>query len=356
MTIEDNELPQDDEGMVEAIAADDLEPVEIEKEKPLSREDKLAAISDSYNGADTGTIVDALGNEITDDMSAEDYDDADPEPPVPAPESPVFLNDNNEYAMNLSVNGQEITRTVKEMQADSQKHLSADRRLQDIALQQKEYNAREAELSRREAAFNNQPPVIENPQPSSQDVGEDALNGARNVVDEIFDGNTDSAAERLAQLIDGRQQPTQIDAGAIASQATADAISQIESMNAEKAYTESVGRGAAWVSENHPEITASDSLTRFVDAEISVIMTSEPRTSPEQAIKLATESVLKQMGKPIETDVSSRNQNKAGLQREPTRRAARKQRPEPVVIDNSPSAVIAEMRKQRQVLTGRAVN
>ena len=355
MTIEDNELPQDDEGMVEAIAADDLEPVEIEKEKPLSREDKLAAISDSYNGADTGTIVDALGNEITDDMSAEDYDAADPEPPVPASESPVFLNDNNEYAMNLSVNGQEITRTVKEMQADSQKHLSADLRLENIAAQQKQFNAREAELARREYALTARP-AVENPQPSSQDVGEDALNGARNVVDEIFDGNTDSAAERLAQLIDGRQQPTQIDAGAIASQATADAISQIESMNAEKAYTESVGRGYNWIGENHPEINDSEQLTRFVDAEINVIMTSEPRTSPEQAIKLATAEVLKHMGKPVETDVSSRNQNKAGLQREPTRRAARKQRPEPVVIDNSPSAVIAEMRKQRQVLTGRAVN
>ena len=356
MTIEDNELPENNDEFVEVIAPDDLEPVEIEEEqKPLSREDKLAAIADSYNGADTGTIVDALGNEIADDMSAEDYDNADPEPPTPAPESPVFLNDANEFAMNLNVNGQEITRTVKEMQADSQKHLSADRRLQDIALQQKDFDVRLAELAQREEALNHQP-VTENPQPSSQDVGEAALDGARHVVDEIFDGNTDSAAERLAQLLEGRQQPTQIDAGAIGRQATADAISQIESMNADKAYTESVGRGAEWVNEHHPEITASDSLTRFVDAEINVIMSNEPKTSPEQAIKLATEAVLKQMGKPVEAEVSSRTQNKAGLQREPARRAARKQRPEPVVIDNSPSAVIAEMRKQRQVLRGQAVN
>ena len=350
MTIEDNELPENNDALVEV---DVLDPVENEEETPLSREDKLAAISDSYNGADTGTIVDSLGNEITEYMSAEDYDDADPELAMPAPESPIFLNDNNEYAMTLNVNGQEITRTVKEMQADSQKHLSADRRLQDIAAQQKEFDVRLAELAHREEALNQS--VAQNPQPSSQDVGEAALDGARNVVDEIFDGNTDSAAERLAQLIDGRQEPTQIDPDAIGRQATADAISQIESMNADKAYTESVGRGAEWVNEHHPEITASESLTRFVDTEINVIMANEPNTSPEQAIKLATESVLEQMGKPVEAEVSSRTQNKAGLQREPARRAARKPRPEPVVIDNSPSAVIAEMRKQRQVLTGRAV-
>jgi len=336
-------------------STEELEPIEVEALEdtppPLSpREEKLEELSAVIEAEDNGTIVDNLGNEISD----EDYDEEDPEPPIVAPESPVFLNSEGEYAMSLTVNGQEVVRTVKDITADSQKHMSADQRLERIAGQQKDFNAREADLLQREAMFNEHAAAQANNQLSSQDAGDDALESAKALLEQIYDGNSDDAAVQLAQLIAGRQQPT-LDTDAIGRQATKDAIAQIGVMNAEKAYTDSIGKGADWVDEHHPEIRASKSLTRFVDSEINAIMASEPSTLPEDAIKQATEVVLEQMGRPT-TDTSSRQINKAGLHREPAKKSLSRKRPTPEVIDNSPQAVIAAMRKERQILTGRASN
>ena len=146
-----------------------------------------------------------------------------------------------------------------------------------------------------------------------------------------------------------------IDIEAIVAQVKKESDADRIAMNARDAYTSSVGKGAEWVNEHHPEISASESLTRFVDSEINAIMENEPNILPENAIKKAPEIVLEQMGKPT-TDTSSRQINKAGLHREPARKSLSRKRPAPEVIDNSPQAVIAAMRKERQILTGRASN
>lgn len=315
----------------------------------------IEAMAEAQAQEDPGTIVNALGEEIvSDEMSDEEYDEEDPEPERPEPESPVFKNDDGEYAVELTVNGQKVTRTLKEITADRQKDLAAEQRLQQAAMRNKELDARETALREREAEIARQLEEQKESQLSSQDAGLKDLDKAKAFIDRVLDGETDNAAEQLAELIaSGRTIPTPVDANAISQRAAQDAISKIEAMNAEKAYTSSVKKGADWVNEHHPEITASESLTRFVDAEINVIMANEPGTEPEKAIKKATETVLKQLGKPGEAE-SSRSTNKAGLRREPARKAISKKRVEKEVIDNSPRAIIAEMRKERAALTGKA--
>jgi len=341
--VEEYELSADTDG--ETVSSDDKPPV-------LSpREAAIEAMAAAKSEQSQGTIVDELGNEVDESLSDEDYDNLDPEIKVPEPESPVFLNDDGKYAMKLAVNGSEVVRSLDEIVAESQKQMSADQRLQDVAEQRKQIEAREAELLQRETAVS-EASLRQNNQLSSQDVGEDALDSAKALLEQIYDGNTDDAAEQLAQLIAGRQQPIQVDADAIGQQAAKDAIATIEAMNAEKAYTGSVEDGVAWLEENHPDVRQNKSLERYVDAEINVIMTKEPGITPEAAIKRATETVLEQMGQP-KTEKSSRASNKAGLHREPARKSMSKKRPVPEVIDNSPSAVIAQIRKDRQMIAGR---
>lgn len=336
----------------------ELEPMEVEVEAPqlTPREEKLAAIEAAHDAEASGVIVDEFGGEVPSTTSDEDYDNLDPElAPEPEPDSPVFKNDDGNYAVNLRVNGQDVSRTLDEMKADSQKHLSADMRLQELAAQQKNIASREAELKAQYDSFQAQIAEAQNNQLSSQDVGEDALEGAKAVMEQIYDGNTDDAAERLAKMIEGRQQPTQIDAKAIEDAATAKAIAQIESINADKAHSDSVAKGADWLNEAHPEILESEALTRYVDSEINQVVASNPSITPEAAIRLAADTVLTQMGKaPQEQQVSSRNQNKAALQREPVRQSGKRTRVEPVVEDNSPAATIARMREDRMAIRGQS--
>ena len=353
-------MSEEQEELLEEVETEDLVEVEIEdepeeKSAPLSpREAAIEAMAKNRAEEDKGTIVNALGEELGEELSDEEYDEADPEPPKPEPESPVFLNDDGEHVMKLVVNGSEVIRPLNEIVADSQKNLAANQRLQEVAEQRKRIEARENELLQREAALKEQSLLQQKPQPSIPDVGEGDLDKAKAFIDRILDGETDNAAEQLAELIvSGRQQPTPIDTDAISKQAARDAIAQMESVNSEREYRESIGKGAKWVNEHHPEITASESLTRFVDAEIEAIMANEPNTMPEDAIKQATEGVLKYMGKPAQ-EASSRETNKTGLHREPVRKSLSKKRPEPEVIDNSPTAIIAQLRKERQMIAGRS--
>jgi len=315
------------------------------------REAAIEAMAAAKSEQSPGTIVDALGNEVDENLDDEDYDNLDPEIKAPEPESPVFLNDDGKYAMKLAVNGSEVVRSLDEIVAESQKQISADQRLQDAAEQRKQIEVREAELLQRENAVN-EASLQQNNQLSSQDVGEDARSEARSFVEGVYEGDTEAAIEQLAKIIQGRQLPTQVDANAIGQQAAKDAIATIEAMNAEKAYTGSLEDGVAWLEENHPDVRQNKSLERYVDAEINVIMTKEPSITPEAAIKRATETVLEQMGQP-KAEKSSRASNKAGLHREPARKSLSKKRPVPEVIDNSPAAVIAQMRKERQMIAGR---
>jgi len=366
----DNNTPASNEAINEAI--DDnahLEPVEIEEgpddTPPLTpQEQKKADIIAKYNAQEHGVIVDKNGNEVTASMSDEDYDDADPEPPAPAPESPVFLNSNNEYAMNLKVNGQEVARTLKEITADSQKHLSADRRLQELAERQKAFDAQQQEFDRRqahllaqEAALNKQSSPEQSTPLSSQDASAEALESAKAVMEQIYEGNTDEAAQTLAQLIEeGRQVPTQqaIDAAAIERHAAEQAIAKIEARDAERTYKGSIDKGAQWVEENHPEIMASEALTRYVDTEIKILTELDRSISPEDAIKQATKTVLDQMGRPAPNDstASNRAHNKANLRRVPGSKSLQRRRAEPTPLDSSPSAVIDRMRKHRDAIKG----
>ena len=343
--------------MSEETVIEELEPMEVEEEKrDLSpREEAIEAIVARRAAEDSGTIVDAHGAEIDDGLSEEAYDDLDPElQPPTEPDSPVFKNESGQYAVNLRVNGQDVVRTLDDMKADSQKHASADLRLQEVADLQKDIATREAQLKAQYDEFQAKVAAQDN-QLSSQDVGEDALEGAKAVMEQIYDGNTDDAAEQLAKMIEGRRQPTQIDVEAIERTAATKAIEQIEALNADKAHKASVAKGTDWLNEEHPEILSSDSLTRYVDIEIDRAVANNPSLTPEAAIKLATDIVLEQMGKPTsDTQVSSRNQNKADLQREPVRQSAKRARTTPVEIDNSPSAVIARMREDRMAIRGQS--
>jgi len=328
----------------------EVELQEKEKVEPKlsARDRKMQEIVDAQQAA----LDDNHGEPIVDrDFQQvgkpEDEETPDADEPIEPekPASPFYLNDNDEYVMKLKVNGQEIERSVEQIKVIAQKNESADVRLQSANQREQALQEYETELRAKEQRLMS---LQITPQPSNkQDAGsEDNSLALKEVIESIYDGETESAVEKLSELMQGRQEPT-LDMSQLASMAKEEALTVMREEARQSAYAESLQRGTEWINEHHSEIMDDPTMRSIVDSQTTVIMRENPQLPPEEVIKQATEKVLSVTRKEQTTE-SNRALTKSQLQSHPKRQASKRYTPpkEPV-IDTSPAAVIARIKASR---------
>jgi len=327
----------------EGVSQNELEPIEVELPEEADLSPREQSIQD--------LVAANADSKEPDTLSVPDMG----EPPLEAAKKETIT---------LRIDGVDEERTWDEVVAIAQKQGAADSRLARASTRAIEQDAREEALLRRKVELDNyhtqlqrQEDAQQTSQLSSQDVGnDDSLEATKEFLENVYDGNTDDAAQKLANLI-GRQKPTQnIDVQALTQQITAETVAKIESDTANKAYRGSIDEGVRWMSDTHPEIVQDRILYNAVNAETDVISKADPSLSPLEVIQRATESVSSRIGgQPLaEATQSSRADNKASLQREPTRQAGRRYRtPTVQEVDNSPAAVLDRMKQNRAAMAGR---
>ena len=348
------EAIKDDVSIEDSVELDDPQVIETIEDAPKlsKRELALNAITDQRNqdlSNNEGEPVIDRGNP---DGKKEPALEAGPE--LNLPESPVYLNDDGEYAMKLKVNGQEIERTLASMQATAQKHESADIRLQQSNEVAAQLTAREQRIQEHERLMAEKESAVEaqkNSQLSEQDASGrvEALKGA---FDKFLDGDSDAAAIEMNNAF-GRQEPTQ-DYSQLAAMAKEEALAVMREEQRQTAYSTSLDKGKQWLSDNHSEMMKDENIHNMVNNQTEIIMRANPMLTPEEVIKQATESVLA-ITSTKEAGTSNRETNKSNLPSHPKRQASnRYSPPKEVEIDMSPAAVIARQKAQRGSMARRA--
>ena len=246
-----------------------------------------------------------------------------------------------------TVDGQEKLIPLDAARAELQKHIAANIRLQSAAARQKELDAREAALRKREAT-----PVKAHP--SATPVDETAL--AREVVRSLVTETEEQAAAKLAKTFKTiRQAATpQIDLNQVREVAATTARQTVAVERTQAAFQD----GFTQFQKDYPEIAKDSDLFALADKRSETIGNEHPDWTPEAVMKEAgrqTREWMKAMGftpsapkngtPPASTD-PIRQQRKDNLVPVPQPRSAR-----PAVAeaeeDNSPTGTLAEIRKSR---------
>ncbi len=260
--------------------------------------------------------------------------------------SPVYKNEAGEYVMKLKINGQEVERPITNIIATAQKQESADVRLQQANDRQRQLEEYENLLRAEDARIK---AVKELPEPSQQDAQE-SEEDVKAFLEQIYDGNTDEAATKLAELLAGRQQPT-LNVEELRAQLRQEAVIELEEHMSRREYDSSLSDGVKWLNDNHPDVVSDPMLYQFIDTQTTVISKEDPTLTPRQVIEKATDQVLARVNG---STVSSRENNKSQL-KAPVKASssARYAPPKKKEIDTSPQAVIARQREHRNAIAGR---
>ena len=360
------------------VSAEDLIPVEtVEGKEPkeelnLSPRDvklrEIAARREAEYAENSGEAPSYKAN-LADEQEAEEA--ADPKELKP---SPVYMNGDGEYVMKLKINGQEVEQRVDHVVATAQKHESADQRLQALHDQQRsleEQRRRQEEYDRQLQAERLRLEEVGKrfSAPSGQDVGKEGLSvdDIDAILDEaaesLFDGDKSKFVEKLKPLLKGRENDATLNVEELIQRARDETIRDIDQreqakarQSAEADYQKSIRQGVEWLEKTYPIIDDSRRLRDLVDLETETIQATEPNLTPFEMIQKATETVVKKVGlkQPTDKAPSDRLENKSQMRLPPLRQGSSPYTP-PVeeVVDNSPKAVIARQREQREMLAGR---
>ena len=308
-------MSEETESVAISDVAEEVEPVE----RPLTeRERALEAIASSR----TALIEEETGQSLTDTQMAKQLAEpvADPEP---AKEPEV-------QKIKVKVDGVEQEVDVDTLVRTFQKNSAADRRLEEATrlLREAEERAAQAEAAPAKEQESGQTP-------------EDLRNEAATIIDKMYDGDKDAAADALIQLLakaKGGDQPTrtpvEVDEGAITNRV-------LERMAVQTAFDK--------VKTDYPEIISNKDLEILAALKIDrAVAQGTPRA---QAMLEAADEIYKTIGKvPVgrqqEPVANARKDNKARLDNIPTATASAAPAESPAE-NLSPSAVIAEMARKR---------
>lgn len=300
----------------ESVAISDV--TEEVQERPMTpREEAMAAIS----AVRTANVEEETGvsfSEKVADQVAEQL--ADPEPEA-APEV---------QKIKVKVDGVEQEVDVDTLVRTFQKNSAADRRLEEATRLLREAEERATQV---EAA------------PEQQAVGktpDDLRAEASQIIDKMYDGDKDAAADALVQLMSkarGGDQPTPVQAAPVDEGEITDRVLARMAVNAafEKVKTD------------YPDIISNPDLEVLTAMKIDrAVASGTPRA---QAMLDAAAEVYRTIGKEPAgrqkpAPVNSRQDNKARLDNIPTASASATPSESPQE-NTSPSSVIAEMAKKR---------
>lgn len=321
--------------MAELLAARDVE-VTGNASLPGSTED-LPALYGTKDDPWDETGSKAVGEQQDDQQSAQAEQ---------SKSSPIYERDGEQY-MRIKVNGEEREVPLAQVQVTMQKHTAADLRLQQASERLREVEARERHLQQQAQQIQQQQRL---PVPGVDGADSEALMAdARAIIDGLYEGDTDSATEKLAQLLAGRQAPT-LDPHMIQQQAEQAALRTIE----QREYMSDLTKGQEQFAAEFPAIVADDRLFTMADQATIRLSQENPNWSPTKVLMEAGKQVdgwLKSQrgeGQQPAAILSSREANKQQLKPLPaSQRNAAHVPPREPVVDSSPTGVIARMRGMR---------
>jgi len=264
----------------------------------------------------------------------------------------IYRNESGDYVTKMKVNGREIEVRADQIKTHLQKDLAGDVKLQEVAAERQRLE-RERALLEQERAERLQQSMTQNRPPKLD--AEDAKKRARALLERVYDGDLDAAAEEFATYLQG----SPVDEGKILAEAERRAMTAIERKEAERkqqAWQSSIEEGVQVLKTSHPEVMKDPRLFDLVDGETLRIMERQKQGDPEFASLTPKEIIVraakevdgwrKGMTAPPKTD-GTREQRKANLKPMPRGMNAVKTTPKEPEVDLSPAAVIARMRATR---------
>lgn len=302
------------------------EDVQGEEHTPLTMDSPEAprnVAMEAINESRLRQLQEESGIDLLSDKSDEQVDEPLTEPEqAPEPEQ--------QAAVKVKVDGNELEVTQDELVRAYQKNVAADRRLEEAAriLRQAE------EIAQQHAAA----PTAT---PNTGITPEDLKSQAADVLSKLYDGDQDAATEALAQLITkakGGDQPT-----------PQPAMTQIDDEALTGKVLERIALNDAMskVRTDYPDIINDPDLELLATIKVNrLVEQGSPRS---KAILEVSEAMYKSMGKgrpPTDRAASIRQENKARLDNIPTASTVAAPSGSPQE-NSSPSSVIAEMARKR---------
>lgn len=266
----------------------------------------------------------------------------------------IVVEEDTPY-FSAKVDGKRVLIPLDRAQAQLQKHEAAERRLQQAAQLSKALEERERALRENEQLLR-QRLQASNPLSPSQDVDDKDLQvQARELVETLFSGTEDEAAEKLAKVLArnrASQSATPIDPRELAREAAQEARKQIKQEQVEQDSKE----GYQQFSEKFPDVLSDPYLFQVADGMTDEIAAEHPDWLPSKVMLEAGKRTREWWGKtgkaeskdPLtrEADLSDRHSRKAKLVTMPRPATARPPKV-PEERPQTPQDIIREMRQAR---------
>lgn len=300
---------------------------------------------------------DAPGDEADEDSDAETIsaEQADA-PDDPLQELGYYRNARGELVTKMKINGEEREVKADHVKAYLQKDIAGDYKLQQAAERERRLQEKEQLLSERETqiqqSLSQQPP-----KPLGAD---EAREQAKAVLERVWDGDSEAAAEALVEFLQRNGNAATVDPNQIlsaAEQRALTAIEQREQAREQAVWQQSVDEGNRFLYEQHPEIYNDQRLFDLVNGETARMVQAQQagdptftNLTPKDIIARAAEQVQGWMDERSSPKRNgNRRERKAGLKPMPKGMSRTPSRQKPQEPDTSPAAVIQRMRAARAV-------
>ena len=344
-------------------AAGDHQTQETARE-PSERETRLAEIArqhaemNGYGDEEEDTLKAGTEQDPAEQDAGGEQDPADDS----ADNDPLkalgyYRKDDGQLYTRMKINGTEREVPAAQITAYIQKDLAGDQKLQQAAERERRLQDIERQLKEREQQFQQS---LSTQQPPTTLGAEESRQQAKQVLQKIWDGDDDAAAEALAAFI--QQNNAGVDADQLLTQAEQRVMTAMERREAEKqqqVWQQSVEEGNRWLASQHPKIYKDERLFDLVNSETARLVESQKvgdpelaNLTPKQIIERAARDVQAWMdgseGNPEQTQ-DGRAERKANLKPMPRGMSKRPTPQAKQEVDMSPAAVVARMRQARGV-------
>ena len=276
------------------------------------------------------------------------------------PLADYIVMDGEAAMFRTKVDGEDRLIPLESAKAQLQKHVAADVRLQQVAKERKELEAREEAIRQNEAALSAKLSSQETSPPSevTSDVSDqDLQREAQAVVKTLFTGSEDEAVESLTALLGKTSQargpsvnPDEVVSQAVAA-ARAERAAERE-REALEAKQKDLNTGFETFSEEYPEIVGDINLFRYADGMTDTIAEEHPDWAPSQVMHEAGVrtrewiSTLKGEEKPADPTPNDRHNRKRNLKPMPQTRSAVQEREQEAPLE-TPASILEDMRNAR---------
>ncbi|WP_299312325.1 hypothetical protein [uncultured Halomonas sp.] len=311
-----------------------------------------------YEPASEGETEEGEQDTAGQDASGDDSQDDEPAARDPLEELGYYRKPDGKLYTTMKINGEEREVSAEQVKTYLQKDLAGDYKLQQAAERERQLQEIERQLRQRDEQL--QQSLSRQNQPPAKGA-EEIRQQAKAVLQKVWDGDDDAAADALAEFIRGNSQA--MDTDQLLTQAEQRAMTAMERREAEKqqrAWQQSVEEGNRWLASQQPEIYRDSRLFDLVNGETERLVQAQQNGDPELANLTPREIIERaaldvrgwmdgRQDKPEGKQENGRAERKAGLKPMPRGLAKQPTRQQKQEVDNSPAAVVARMRQARAV-------